>query len=57
MHEKCTIEMFNQGIDVCSLCRAPIMALVSDTLPDDSPKDSEEASADAHPETPKAPEE
>jgi hypothetical protein len=53
--------LFKNGINVCALCRAPITALVSETLPDDSPKASEEASeeasAGAHPETPKAPEE
>ena len=56
MHKKCTTEMFNQGINVCALCRAPITALLSETL-EESPNASEETSADSHPETPKAPEE
>jgi hypothetical protein len=56
LHEKCMNSLFENGIDFCPLCRELITALVSETLPD-SPTNSDDAPADAAPESPKAPEE
>lgn len=60
LHSKCMCSLFENGINVCPFCRAPIQTLVSTTL-EESPKASEDssaggASADAL-ESPKASEE